>query len=227
MTQASPTRRVRANGQYAREKILLAALGLFSKKGYAATSVRDVAGAADVNLAAISYHFGDKAGLYRAALHEFLDDVGDDLPAFDTPGLTLQELLRRYMHVCLRPLGMGKSALLSVQLRVREFIEPTGLLQSLTAERDQAYALLLGILTHHFGLDAPDDELEALAFSIFAFVGNLYSAQDHLAARRPELLEATDAAGAWEERFTAYAYAMVVVESERRNAAANEIQRPD
>jgi AcrR family transcriptional regulator len=216
---------VRANGQHAREKILLAALGLFSQKGYAATSVRDVAGAADVNLAAISYHFGDKAGLYRAALYEFLDNVGDDLPAFDTPGLTLQDLLRRYMHVCLRPLGMGKSALLSVQLRVREFIEPTGLLESLTAERDQAYALLLDILTRHFGLEAPDDELEALAFSIFAFVGNLYSAQDHLAARRPVLLEATDAAGAWEERFTAYAYAMVSVESERRKAAAHAIQR--
>jgi hypothetical protein len=39
------------------------------------------------------------------------------------------------------------------------------------------------------------------------------------------LLEATDAAGAWEERFTAYAYAMVSVESERRKAAAHAIQR--
>ncbi|MFJ1471720.1 TetR/AcrR family transcriptional regulator [Massilia orientalis] len=226
MTQASPTRKVRANGQHAREKILLAALGLFSKKGFTGTSVRDVASAADVNLAAISYHFGDKAGLYRAALHEYLDDAGDDIPAFDTPGLTLEELLRRYMRVCLRPLGMGKPALLSVQLRVREFIEPTGLMESLAEGRDQAYALLLGILTGHFGLEAPDDELEALAFSIFAFVGNLYSAQDHLAARRPALLDAPDAAEAWEERFTAYACAMVAVESERRKAAAHANQGP-
>jgi AcrR family transcriptional regulator len=213
---------VRANGQQAREKILLAALQLFSKKGFAGTSVRDVASAADVNLAAISYHFGDKAGLYRAALYEFLEDVGDDIPDFSAPGLTLQDALRLYMRICLRPLGMGKSALLSVQLRVREFIEPTGMLQAITADRDLAYSLLLHILTRHFGLDAPDDELEALAFSIFAFVGNLYSAQDHLAAVRPVLLDAPDAANAWEQRFTAYAYAMAMVESDRRKTAAGD-----
>lgn len=213
-------RKVRANGQHAREKILLAALGLFAEKGYAGTSVRDVAGAAGVNLAAIAYHFGDKAGLYQAALHEFLQNASTEVPSFDEPGLTLREALQRYMRICLLPIGMGKAALLSVQLRVREYIDPTGLLESPTAERDRVYLTLLHILTRHFGLAAPDDELEALAFSIFALIAHLYSAQDHLAAVRPSLLDSASAASAWEQRFTAYAKAMVTAETERRKSAA-------
>ncbi len=47
-----------------KEKILIEAETLFAEKGYDGTSVRDIAKAAEVNLAAINYHFKNKENLY-------------------------------------------------------------------------------------------------------------------------------------------------------------------
>lgn len=55
-----------------REKILKAAWILFSKDGFEAVSVRDITQHADVNLAAVSYHFGSKAGLIQEIVIEAL-----------------------------------------------------------------------------------------------------------------------------------------------------------
>lgn len=222
----STTPKVRANGQQSRENILLTALRLFVEKGFAGTSVRDVAGAAGVNLAAISYHFGDKAGLYRAALTTFLD-TGEDPVMIDVAALSLDEALQQYVRLYLSSLRMGETALLAVRLRVREYIDPTGLLDSTTTERDQIYTLLLHILTRHFDLLTPDEELEALAFAIFGLVSYLYSGQDHLVAVRPALLHAPDAATKWEHRIVAYAKAMIDVEEGRRSSLTHPIEAND
>jgi hypothetical protein len=64
---ASPaTKPLRSDGFEARNRLLDAALALFAEKGFAKTSTREIALAAQVNIASISYYFGDKAGLYRA-----------------------------------------------------------------------------------------------------------------------------------------------------------------
>jgi AcrR family transcriptional regulator len=48
-----------------REAIILAAMKLFGLKGFEGTSVRDIAAAADVNPAMISYYFGSKEKLFE------------------------------------------------------------------------------------------------------------------------------------------------------------------
>ena len=48
-----------------RERILDVAERLFMENGYEATSLRMVTSAAEVNLAAVNYHFGSKEGLLR------------------------------------------------------------------------------------------------------------------------------------------------------------------
>ena len=48
-----------------RERILDVAEGLFMQYGYEATSMRSITGAAEVNLAAVNYHFGSKEALLR------------------------------------------------------------------------------------------------------------------------------------------------------------------
>jgi AcrR family transcriptional regulator len=48
-----------------RERILDVAERLFMENGYEGTSMRVITGAAEVNLAAVNYHFGSKEALLR------------------------------------------------------------------------------------------------------------------------------------------------------------------
>ena len=48
-----------------RERILDAAQELFAAKGFAGTSVREITRLAEVNVAAIHYHFGTKEAVLR------------------------------------------------------------------------------------------------------------------------------------------------------------------
>ena len=53
-----------------RERLLIQAELLFSRKGFAAVSVREITSAADTNLAAVNYHFGNKMNLYLSVFKE-------------------------------------------------------------------------------------------------------------------------------------------------------------
>ncbi|MCH7929544.1 MAG: CerR family C-terminal domain-containing protein [Proteobacteria bacterium] len=69
-----PARRRRADGAASRARILEAAGKLFADQGYDAVSTRALAKAARVNLSAIGYHFGGKAGLYQEVLRQLIVD---------------------------------------------------------------------------------------------------------------------------------------------------------
>ncbi|MET9879766.1 TetR family transcriptional regulator [Actinacidiphila glaucinigra] len=73
---AQPLDTVRAMGN--REKLLEAARQCLFAKGYERTTVRDLASAAGVSMAAIGYHFGSKEALLNQALFEALDS-GDQV----------------------------------------------------------------------------------------------------------------------------------------------------
>lgn len=60
-----------------RDDLLAGAKRCLAEKGYAASTVRDIAGAANVSMAAIGYHFGTREALLNAALFELLDEWGD------------------------------------------------------------------------------------------------------------------------------------------------------
>lgn len=69
---AAPSRRQRKlrHGPVTREQILDSSLRLFSEKGFARTSVRDIAQAAGITDAAIYYHFQSKRDLFEALIEE-------------------------------------------------------------------------------------------------------------------------------------------------------------
>ena len=68
-TPAVRTRKLR-RGPLTRKQILDASLKLFSEKGFARTSVRDIAQAAGITDAAIYYHFASKRDLFEALIEE-------------------------------------------------------------------------------------------------------------------------------------------------------------
>ena len=71
-------------GARVRERMVQCALDLFGLQGFAATRTREIAQAADVNLAAIPYYFGTKSDLYFAAAQHLAQRVS----AEQAPALT-------------------------------------------------------------------------------------------------------------------------------------------
>jgi AcrR family transcriptional regulator len=82
----------------ARERILDAATRLIAEKGFAATTVRDIATAADLNLAMIHYYFGNKEGLYRAIFEEKVTTVQRILSEAASSDGTSRERLERFVR---------------------------------------------------------------------------------------------------------------------------------
>jgi AcrR family transcriptional regulator len=89
--RASTVRRTRS-GPQTRKQILDASLRLFSERGFARTTVRDIARAAGITDAAIYYHFQSKRDLLKALVEERgfvarlqqLERVAADMPLQET-----------------------------------------------------------------------------------------------------------------------------------------------
>ena len=60
-----------------RDQLLAAAIECLRTKGYAGTTARDIAGAADANLASIGYHFGSKEKLLNEAVVRICEEWTD------------------------------------------------------------------------------------------------------------------------------------------------------
>ena len=58
-----------------KERILGAAEDLFAQHGFAGTSLRQVTSRADVNIAAVNYHFGSKENLVNEVFRRRMDDM--------------------------------------------------------------------------------------------------------------------------------------------------------
>ena len=80
-----------------RQLLLEAARSRFAADGYAATSVRDIAGDAGVNVALISRYFESKEGLFRACLRGTVDElkqtVEEDATLADVPRMIAEKLV--------------------------------------------------------------------------------------------------------------------------------------
>ncbi|WP_319532366.1 CerR family C-terminal domain-containing protein [uncultured Cohaesibacter sp.] len=73
-----------ARSETTRTALIRSAFDLFADKGYVAASTREIAAAANTNIASITYHFGGKAGL-RMACAETI--IGHMLKQRNTPDL--------------------------------------------------------------------------------------------------------------------------------------------
>jgi AcrR family transcriptional regulator len=62
-----------------KNKILDAADVLFADKGFNGTSLREITSQANVNLAAVNYHFGSKKELIKAVMSRYMDELSPQL----------------------------------------------------------------------------------------------------------------------------------------------------
>ena len=209
-------RTARSDGEDTRLRLLRAALQLFSERGFAQTSVRAIAEAAGTNVAAIAYHFGDKARLYTATFYEPFGSGSDLIPVFADPALSLPEALRRYFTGFLEPLKHDDLVTQSLRLHVRELLDPTHVWPELIERECRApHLALVQVLCRHMGVAQADDDMHRLAFTLAGFVMQLWTQRDPLQVIAPHLAQ-PQAVDTWVERLTDYALSLVQGEIARR-----------
>lgn len=211
----------RSDGQEARAQLLGAALALFAEHGFANTSTRAIAQAAGVNLAAIRYYFGDKAGLYAACFAEPMGgNAGDLTHLYDAPDLPVAEALRRFLTSYVEPLKQGEIVRQCMRLHMREMLEPTSQwAQEVERDIKGPHLALVTILARHLDVRA-DDDLHRLAFAITGLALQLFVTHDMISAIQPSLMRSAADIDRWAERLVGYALALVEAEQSRRRAAA-------
>ncbi len=206
-----------SDAAHTRSRILEIALHLFSRGGYDKVSVRDIAQAAQVNVAAISYHFGGKPGLYRAALTEPLGTARDDIPLFDQPHFSLRESLAGLFKALLQPHAGDPRAQQCVRLHLREMLDPTGVwAEQVQNDFRPAHEALLRILQRHLQVPEVDDELIYLSMAITGLAIHLHLTRDVADAVRPGLLADEARVQRWGARLVEQALALVQDEAQRR-----------
>jgi AcrR family transcriptional regulator len=213
------TRGSRSSDEAPRMRLLHSGVRLFAAQGFAKTSTRELAEAAGVNIASISYYFGDKAGLYRAAFLEPAKDLQADLAQLSDPGIALPQALGHLYAGFLSPLRQGDDARLCMKLHFREMLEPTGLWEEeINHTIKPMQDALLGLLCRHFGLKKPDDELKRLAICLCGLGVHLHVGHDVINTLAPQLNEGPDVLDLWSDRLVMYALAMIDAEKARRQS---------
>jgi len=217
-TAQQSTKALRSDGVEARNRLLDAALGLFAEKGFAKTSTREIALAAQINIASISYYFGDKAGLYRAVFSDPRCNPNVSPESVVDASISLREALHRVMGSFLEPLKQGQLIQHCMKLHFREMLEPTGVWQEeIDCNITPAHGALVEVLCRHLALDKPDDDIHRLAFSISGLGVMLHIGSDVVTAVRPQLLASHAALDHYCDRLVTYA--MDIVEGEARRRA--------
>jgi AcrR family transcriptional regulator len=133
-----------------RRRILKAASRVFADQGYEGASVRDIVARADVNQAAINYHFGSKEGLYRAVLEQALAALTNADSTAGCSGGTREAELHAFVSRQLRPL-LGKDEL-SDYLRIFnwETVRPSPAFRKFVAQAAGPYLASATALVQRF-----------------------------------------------------------------------------
>jgi TetR/AcrR family transcriptional regulator, regulator of cefoperazone and chloramphenicol sensitivity len=200
-----------------RQKILLTALELFAAQGFERTTVRQIANKAEVNISAISYYFGDKAGLYQCAFIEPMGSPKDDIALFNAAHLSLGQALNGLFSGFIEPLKQNKLVKLCIRLHMREMVEPTGLWQQeINDGITPHYLAMLSVLQRHLKLQQADDNLHRLAMSIVAMGVHLFVGRDVIEKVCPQITNSHAALNAMQQSLVMFAMSMIEAEAERR-----------
>ena len=104
MSDTTHTDGRREAGERTRQRLLDATLDLLAERGESGASLRAITEGAGANVAAVSYHFGSKEALVRAAIEQSMDrllqDQVDALRALKKP--TIDEIARAWCGPVIR-----------------------------------------------------------------------------------------------------------------------------
>jgi AcrR family transcriptional regulator len=171
-------RRTKEEAAITRQQLLNKGLAVFSKKGYAATTLADIAREADVTRGAIYWHFGSKAELYNTLVLEYSDRGNAIMQQAVSEGGTLLDILRRVFVRQLKAIEEDHELRALMEI----YLFKTGLVEELEEGRQQQLAssanleeMMTGIMKQgvELGLLRSDVSPKEMAQSYLAFQNGL------------------------------------------------------
>lgn len=159
----------RSDGDVTKQKILQSAAELIAQHGFAKTSNKAIAQAAEVDLASINYHFKGRDGLYHAVLVEahrqYVDEqelmqlAESSLSAEDKLGMFFEALVSKLLsgNTCYSQVLMRE--LLSSSAHLNQFIEQDG---------TRKFVLVRKIVSEASGLPIDHPQLLPCVLSVLA-----------------------------------------------------------
>jgi AcrR family transcriptional regulator len=152
-----------------REKIITAAARAFARSGYEGASIRTIVAAADVNQAAINYHFGSKEGLYRAVLQAALQALMQGDEEKSSPArLPREAALRRFVRQQLRPITAGDDLAAYVRIFSWETLRPSPIFRAFMAREAAPFFTAAVELVRSF-LPRTASEKQAMVGALWLF----------------------------------------------------------
>ena len=154
-----------------RDRLLTCACEIFAEKGFRDATIAEICEAADANIAAVNYHFGDKASLYNAcwrhafktalAAFPLRTNLEDDI----SPELRLKAFIRAFVF----RIFSDEEASMFPRIMVKEMAEPTealgAIMNEVVAPQKQ---MLAEIIRELLGPDACEMDLRACGFSVIS-----------------------------------------------------------
>ena len=171
-------KRTKEEAAITRKQVLKKALVVFSKKGYTATTLKDIAHEAEVTRGAIYHHFGGKAELYNTLIREYSDRGSQIMGQAASEGGTLLDILRRVFVQQLQVIEDDHEMRALMEL----YLFKTGLVSELEEGRQQQIEsgvglveMLAGIMSQGIeqGLLRSDVDSKEMARTYLAFQNGL------------------------------------------------------
>ena len=121
--------KMRLSAKDVRNRLLDVAEKLFSERGFADTSVRDITAKANCNVAAVNYHFGGKDKLYIEMFRRHMEKVFAEHKTniekvMSSANPTLEKLLEAITKTALEALAGADERIPMLKLMVRESLNP-------------------------------------------------------------------------------------------------------
>lgn len=151
----------------ARSRLLAAAGPVFADHGFDRATVREICGAADVNVASVGYYFGDKLGLYREVIEAIRVDRERQFPTPTQGDVDARLTLYRLVKTMLSRMLAADSSGWESKLLMREMQQPTPVFESLVKGSFRPlYCTLSGTIRRLVGDSVPRSTVDQLALSV-------------------------------------------------------------
>lgn len=194
------------NPDETRERIVRAAGEVFGRHGFDGTTIRQITKRAGVNVAAVNYHFRDKAELYLRVLRE-AKGLASEIAATTFPGEP-HERLRGFVCAFVRALLDPTRPPWHVQVITQEMMRPTPALDTLVREMTEPiYRHLRTLIGDVAGTPLPGATLDLLTASVLGQCLFYVRSRPMIERLAPELSQGADRVERIAEHIAAFSLA--------------------